>query len=365
MSSKIDLPPGEYTLGFAPGLLSHWGSAKKRKREDDQLIAFRYAFKPASVGRETPGTYEPDAGIGGSGQVAFDMPGGSQQVFDVREESGKARECVLVFDEESQSFTLHSLPSTLHLTLNRSSSNTKKNPSTAPGPAPPSSRPGTRSRPSATSLHEPDDDGVSIVSGDATQDGSVYGGVEEEDGRLKKKSRPPLPSASAGTSGRNSKADKSLARKKPLETAPIPVLSAPAPAKKTAKGAKGRGQAGAKSKSTKGTTSKAKKDAISTDPGGKIKSAEFIDDSDDEIAHSEAVARGEDEMDEFANLLGQSLAAGDGDEDMDDEEESEEDDEEEDALGGARLIVSGSGTANARAPAAAPVMMDDDDTEWI
>lgn len=60
------------------------------------------AFKPASVTHTTPGTYYPSQGSSTSqpAQVVFDVKNGSQ-VFDVREETMKGRECVMIFNEEN------------------------------------------------------------------------------------------------------------------------------------------------------------------------------------------------------------------------------------------------------------------------
>lgn len=58
------------------------------------------AFKPASVTHATPGTYYPSQGssTNQSVQVVFDVKNGSQ-VFDVREETVKGREYVMIFNE--------------------------------------------------------------------------------------------------------------------------------------------------------------------------------------------------------------------------------------------------------------------------
>jgi hypothetical protein len=102
----------------------------------------------------------------------------------------------------------------------------------------------------------------------------------------------------------------------------------------SAKG-KGRGKAGVKQ-----LPKKAAKQPIS--PKGKIKSAEIIEDSDEEYGVGEAGDNDDEEEDEFAKMVGESLAV-DGlavDEDQDEEDDDdEEEDEDEDELGGAKLVM--------------------------
>lgn len=91
---------------------------------------------------------------------------------------------------------------------------------------------------------------------------------------------------------------------------------------------------------------------------GKYKSAEIIEDSDEEIGDDVSVqgqGQDEEEEDEFARLVGESLADVDGADagaglgvGNEEEEESEEDEEDEDEdevreLGGARLVVRDEG----------------------
>jgi len=59
------------------------------------------AFKPASITSQTSGTLEPSPSTSGGRIVAFDAISGSQ-VFDVREEQSKSRECAIVWDEGQQ-----------------------------------------------------------------------------------------------------------------------------------------------------------------------------------------------------------------------------------------------------------------------
>ncbi|WWC70665.1 uncharacterized protein I206_104616 [Kwoniella pini CBS 10737] len=326
MTSEIS--DGTYPIQFAPSITSQWG-AKKRRRDEDDLIAFRYNFKPASITPNTPGSYNVSSGIGGSGQLVFDTNTGIQQVFDVREENSKARECVLIFNEETKSFTLHALPSTLHLTLNRSSR------PKAPSVASISSSTSSRSIPLSKAQQN--------SKAEIVPDDEELGGEIEETPKVKR-SRP--------SEIRQMKSGKSLPRKQPLATAPIPSFSTSNTTTTTKKATKAKTKG--KTTTKKGSSVKGKKklETIEPETPTKFKSSEFIEDSDEEIANSEANNPTEDqEFDEFANLLGQSLAQGDED---DSEEEEDEDDEDDEDLGGARLVVGGSSAA-----------LDDDGSEWI
>ncbi|WWD18390.1 hypothetical protein CI109_102840 [Kwoniella shandongensis] len=362
-SALAELPKGTFPLVFSAGLNNQLGIGKKRKKEaDEEPIAIRYTFKPASVNQDTPGVYQ---GRSTGGQVTFDTSNG-RQVFDVREEASKPRECVLVYDEEAQSFTLHPLPSTLHLTLNRTASSS----STARRPASQGSSTSSTSIPLArrqVGTREDEEDQSSFSSGDMRHEvSSMVGAVEDTPRPASKKrakptasekERPPPPIAPPALAvpsgnGRATKSGKGLPRKKPLESAPIPVLSAPSRTT-TAKG-KTKAKAAAAPKATKASATRGKKAtaaAAVVEPitPTKYKSAEFIEDSDEEAEEEE------EEIDEFANLLGKSLA--EADEVRDEEDESEDDDEDEDEddeLGGARLVVRDQGV---------PIM--DDGSEWI
>lgn len=216
------------------------------------------------------------------------------------------------------------------------------------------------------------------------------------------------------------KGGKSLPRNKPLESAPIPVIGS-ARTRSATTNVKNKGGKG-KSTGEKGKT-KGKK--AETTIHRKVKSAEYIEDSDEEIGASEEVQlppssarkprpRGkeireqeeeeeeeeEDAMDEFANLLGQSLAEGGDYNDADaegedefeevltkqlqqqyaqndaglgyddeDDEESESEDEDDD-LGGARLVVRQSGGEHMKRGDHLMMLMElckvmDDGSEWI
>ncbi|WWC88766.1 uncharacterized protein L201_003679 [Kwoniella dendrophila CBS 6074] len=347
-----EIPQGTYPLQFSSSINSQWGiggPSKKRRRDEEELVAFRYAFKPASITQNTPGTYNISAGIGNNGQVVFDTNTGIQQSFDVREEHSKARECVLIYNEVTKSFTLHTLPSTLHLTLNRSTSSRAKAASVT-------SSTSSKSIPLSKLSRDIEDDELDDSGSRLKEENE-----EETTPRPKKKSRPSV--VDDGIETRPTKGGKGLPRKKPLESAPIPILSTTSTTSfgpKT-KGVKAKaGKANTKSTTTKG---KGKKSTVAAtqehDTSTKFKSSEFIEDSDEEIANSESnipEEEAEEEIDEFANLLGESLAQADNYDDNDEEsEEEEEEDDDDGGLGGARLVVGSS---------VAPVI-DDDGSEWI
>lgn len=363
----------------------------------------RYAFKPASVTHTTPGTYYPSQGSSTSqpAQVVFDVKNGSQ-VFDVREETMKGRECVMIFNEENNTFELHPLSTTLHLTVNRNASHTYATST--------SSTSSSSSLPLAAKLHTAQEDPPEISS--QAEDEEAGKGMPRPTKRAKttvaekserdKGTSPPHEDLKNLKGNRGvGKGGKSLPRNKPLESAPIPVIGS-ARTRSITTNVKNKGGKG----KTTGAKSKAKGKKAETTPRSKVKSAEYIEDSDEEIGASEEVqlppssarkprARGketreqaeeeeeeEDDMDEFANLLGQSLAeggdyndadaegedefeevltqqlqqqyaqsdAGLGYDDEDDEESESED--EDDELGGARLVVRQSGVM-------------DDGSEWI
>ncbi|KAK8858502.1 hypothetical protein IAR55_002729 [Kwoniella newhampshirensis] len=356
-----ELPKGTFPLVFSAGLNQQLGVGKRR-REEDQLLAFRYNFKPASVTRDTPGVYQSHSS---GGRVTFDTSNG-RQVFEVREEASRPRECVLIYDEATQSFTLHPLPSTLHLTLDRNASaslNARHSPSQASS-ASSSSIPLARRQ---IAKEELDEEQSSFSSGGTRQEVSSMVGAADDTPRpaSNKKAKTSLSntnkpsvrsSASAGTSGAGSRATnggKGLPRKRPLESAPIPVLTNPPRATKT------KGKATSATATSKTTNARGKKAApavvVAPITPTKFKSAEFIEDSDEETAgagEDENEEEDDEEEDEFANLLGKSLAEAD-DEDEDEEEESDDEDED-DELGGARLVVRDQGV---------PIL--DDGSEWI
>ncbi|AFR95060.2 hypothetical protein C343_03150 [Cryptococcus neoformans C23] len=396
MSVKMapSAPHGTYNLDLSS--LNH---------KEDELIAMRYAFKPASVTHATPGTYYPSQGssTNQSVQVVFDVKNGSQ-VFDVREETVKGREYVMIFNEGNNTFELHPLSTTLHLTLNRNASHTYA--------ASTSSTTSSSSVPLAANILHTAQEEPPEISNRAEDEGTGDGmlrltkrartAVVEKTGRDKGTSPPHEDLKSLKGNRGVGKGGKSLLRNKPLESAPIPVISSARTRSITTnvKNKSGKGK-------TTGAKSKAKGKKAEITSHSKVKSAEYIEDSDEEIGVSEEVqlpassarklrARGketreqaeeeeeeeEDGMDEFANLLGQSLAEGGDyndadaegedefeevltqqlqqqytqsdaalgyDDEDDDESESEDEDDE---LGGARLVVRQSGVM-------------DDGSEWI
>ncbi|GMK57201.1 hypothetical protein CspeluHIS016_0400350 [Cutaneotrichosporon spelunceum] len=268
----IVLPEGTFGLEFADSARDVLGG---KKRPHDDVVALKYAFKPASVTSETAGVLEPaPSGATGSRVLSFDQANGSSQVFDVREEAGKTRECVLVWDEDRQTFTLHALPSTLHLTLNRTLSGQRK-------------------------------------------DGAFPTAASEESPPKKKR---------ATTAG------KGIARKQLPSAADLdPVLpSSEAPKKGVAK----KKKAAPKKAPAKKAAGKKKAAPASSPAAGKIKSVEIIEDSDDDL-------------DEFADMLGDAM-----DEAMGEEEEFEVEEDDDDELGGAQYA----GYAGAQA---------EGDEEWI
>jgi hypothetical protein len=109
--------------------------------------------------------------------------------------------------------------------------------------------------------------------------------------------------------------------------------------------AKGRGGAQARGGKAAGTSAAGKRGgkaaAAAAAPKGKFKSAEIIEDSDDEDVDADG---GNEMADEFARMVGESLAAAPSTEaEGEDEEEYEEEDDDEGELGGARLVVNDSG----------------------
>ncbi|CAK9784977.1 hypothetical protein CC85DRAFT_314424 [Cutaneotrichosporon oleaginosum] len=254
----IALPDGTFPLKFAD---SARDALRGKKRPHDDVVALKYAFKPASVAADTPGVLEPaPSGVTGGRVLSFDLSSGQSQVFDVREESSKPRECVLVWNEDQQTFTLHALPSTLHLTQNRTLSAQRVNgafPAAEPSAPPPAKK--AKRAPTA---------GKSVARKQVPSAADLD---------------PVLPSSEAPKKGKATK--KKAAPKK----------AAP---KKAA--AKKKGQA-----------------PVSSPAQGKIKSVEIIEDSDDDL-------------DEFADMLGDAMEAAES------EEEDEVEEEDDDELGGAQ-----------------------------
>lgn len=315
----------------------------------------------------------------------------------------KGRECVMIFNEENNAFELYPLSTTLHLTLNRNASHTYA--------ASTSSTSSSSSVPLAVKLHTAQEEPPEISNPAADERDEE--GIPRPTKRVKKaivekrernKGTSPSQEDVSRLKGNRGvgKGGKSLPRNKPLESAPIPVIGSARTRSATTnvKNKSGKGKSTGEKGKTKGKKAE-------TTIHRKVKSAEYIEDSDEEIGASEEVQlppssarkprpRGkeireqeeeeeeeeEDAMDEFANLLGQSLAedgdyndadaegedefeevltkqlqqqyaqndAGLGYDDEDDEESESED--EDDDLGGARLVVRQSGVM-------------DDGSEWI
>ncbi|WOO77330.1 uncharacterized protein LOC62_01G000920 [Vanrija pseudolonga] len=290
------LPSGTFALELGPSARALLG---KRKAEDDGLVGLRYKFKPVSVQPETPGALE----YASTGRVlAFDVSSGGHQVFDIREEPSKARECALVWDEQRRTFVLHSLPTTLVPTVNRTLS---------------SSWPEGR-------VPEP-----SLAK-------------DEQPPRAAKKARvsaasPPADAAPSGRAPRSSVAGKGVARKQlPNSVLPEPVAASKPKAKRAAPAKKTKAAAAPKPKAAPKKRGAAANSKAAVVPASKVKSEEFIEDSDDD-------AGDDDGMDEFANMLGEAVEQAAGastalagyDDDDDDDDDVEEDDDDE--LGGAHF----------------------------
>lgn len=104
------------------------------------------------------------------------------------------------------------------------------------------------------------------------------------------------------------------------------------------KPAPGKGKGGSKKRATKAPPT----------PKGKL-SAETIEDSDEDYGLNEG---GDEENieDEFAKMVGETLAADEGEDgdEGDEEDEDDEEDEEGDELGGATLVVRDEGRNTSR-----------------
>ncbi|KIK07655.1 hypothetical protein K443DRAFT_673233 [Laccaria amethystina LaAM-08-1] len=114
-------------------------TAKRSNLPDRDFYSFRYKFKPPSVDMTKPGTIEVKRG-GDSSSVTVEYPGsqaGEKQVFMGSEAAAKEWECVLIYDEETGTYTLEKLDSCMTLTYQRkaASSAPRPAPATAPSPA--------------------------------------------------------------------------------------------------------------------------------------------------------------------------------------------------------------------------------------
>lgn len=124
------------------------------------------------------------------------------------------------------------------------------------------------------------------------------------------------------------------------KSVPASAIAAAAPARGKAAAAKTEAKAGGSAAAKKGNASAS---AAAGVPKGKTKSAEIIEDSDEEaLGLTEPGGGGGGGIslnDEFATMLGESLA----DDEPDDEDDEEEEEEDDDELGGATLVGGGGG----------------------
>ncbi|ORY31374.1 hypothetical protein BCR39DRAFT_558163 [Naematelia encephala] len=294
----------------------------KKSKSKDEVISFRYAFKPASITSATPAVLTTESG---SRRLIYEMQNGSRQVFDVREETCKPRECVLIYNEVDQTFSLRALPTTLHLTLNRSLS-------TATRPAGPPSIASSSSSGSVPLSKRKHTD----ISESSNTTAKIE--AESETAHRPKKARPSQVRPAAPTPQKVSR--------KTLPATSTTTSSSAIKAKE--------------SKSVGGKKGQTKQ------PVGKYKSAEIIEDSDEEAGDltimdkdkdkdKEEIGVGDEDVgvgvggdgdeveeeedeDDFARLLGDEMAADEAAADDDSDDEDEEDDEEDMGLGGARYI---------------------------
>lgn len=304
----VGLPTsGSYPLHLGGSLRS---DSKKRRRDDEEHVAIRYAFKPVSVDASTPGSLQhTDRGR----QAVLRPKKGPQQVFDVREEESKARECVLIYDPTVQTFTLHAVPTALHFTLNRSLSG--KDQPLASRRRSESSSNSSSSVPLARQ-HPIGGDADSQSSNEKHEVSSIVGPSPA----APKRARP-------SETGRVTTGGKSTPRK----TVPL-AKTDPSPTPKPKAQAKSKAAPKAKAKETKKGGGRGKAHPPPVQISGKVKSAEFIEDSDEEYGVDE-------EEDEFAKLVGESLAQDDNAAPQDDsDDDDDEDEDEDDELGGARLV---------------------------
>ncbi|EIW73673.1 hypothetical protein TREMEDRAFT_59846 [Tremella mesenterica DSM 1558] len=285
----------------------------KRSREEDELVSLRYPFKPSSIQPKTQGNleYTPQGRRG-----VLRPRNAPQQVFDVREEENKARECVLIYDPATNGFTLHALPTTLHMTLNRSPSTNSLQLA-----LPPVRRPSDASTSSSTS--------VPLAQGWPANRGERNSNSSQEKYEVSSMVGPDTPALPAA--------------KRPRVSEPAPTPTRPKTGGKTIKLAQlleppkpePKPKAKAKPKAEPKPRTKKPSAAVPKKPPTpiKVKSVEVIEDSDEEFEEVGA----DDGDDEFARLVEQSLAQGADEED--EEEESSEEEEEDDGLGGARLVI--------------------------
>ncbi|TFK43080.1 RNA polymerase II transcription elongation factor-domain-containing protein [Crucibulum laeve] len=111
------------------------GSAPPTKAKHDRdFYSFRYNFKPGTIDSSKPGTIQVRES-GEHREVLVEQPStnpGEVHVFRGKEQPSKSVDCLLIFDEETMTFTLEKLDSYMTLTHDRRAI------STVPAPPPPS-----------------------------------------------------------------------------------------------------------------------------------------------------------------------------------------------------------------------------------
>ena len=214
-----------------------------------------------------------------------------------------------------QTFTLHAVPTTLHLTLNRSLSG--KDQPLASRRRSQSSSNSSSSVPLARHRATGGGDADSQSSNEKNEVSSIVGPSPAAPKRSK-----PSAAGRATTGGKST----------PRKTIPL-AKPDPSPTPKPKAAAKAKAAPKAKVKETKKGGGRGKPPPPPVQISGKVKSAEFIEDSDEEYGV-------EEEEDEFAKLVGESLAQDDNAAPPQDEsdEDDDEDEDEDDELGGARLV---------------------------
>lgn len=272
----------------------------------------------------------------------------------------------------------------MHLTLNRAASGSQRRPGTSGSTA---STASSASMPLASARPKYDEE----VEHDYGDNPTIRDGLAPAHSKRPRlesdyvEQVPPAPS-------RPTKGSKGVARKAPpTKATPVEPSKAKTKAKSVAKKppAKTSSKAGAK----KGKAAAAAATAAAAS-NGKIKSAEIIDDSDEEYdlgdegvigAEEDAEFEEDDDEDEFAKMVGESLAAeppkmpapvppvpvyGNYDDSSDDSDDDEDDDDE--ALGGARLVVRQQVPTTGELPRSAyrcapadDFHLGDDDSEWL
>ncbi|KAL4259152.1 EAF family protein [Pleurotus pulmonarius] len=114
--------------------------AKRSNLPSRDFYSFRYAFKPPSVDNTKPGTAEMTAGKE-STSVMVEHPStqeGESLIFTGTEEPAKELDCVLIYDEETGTFTLERVESFIALKYEKKTASTSRpRPSASPMPRTP------------------------------------------------------------------------------------------------------------------------------------------------------------------------------------------------------------------------------------